>query len=70
MGPPSPLEPCSALPVLLKSGFVRGLNGVTPFLSQSSMDLFLSGESNPEALDIILMAAFEFDIHQVIKECR
>lgn len=39
------------------------------FYAQSSMDLFLSGESNPEALDIILMAAFEFDIHQVIKEC-
>ena len=37
---------------------------------QSSLDLFLGGESSPEPLDNILMAAFEFDIHQVIKECR
>ncbi|KAM9749952.1 nuclear pore complex protein Nup85 isoform 2-T2 [Dama dama] len=37
--------------------------------AQSSLDLFLGGESNPEPLDNILMAAFEFDIHQVIKEC-
>ncbi|XP_006886278.1 PREDICTED: nuclear pore complex protein Nup85 [Elephantulus edwardii] len=36
--------------------------------AQSSLDLFLGGES-PEPLDNILMAAFEFDIHQVIKEC-
>ncbi|KAM6162969.1 nuclear pore complex protein Nup85 isoform 2-T2 [Rhynchocyon petersi] len=36
--------------------------------AQSSLDLFLGGE-NPEPLDNILMAAFEFDIHQVIKEC-
>lgn len=34
------------------------------------MDLFLGGESSPEPLDMILMAAFEFEIHQVIKECR
>ncbi|KAM5216546.1 nuclear pore complex protein Nup85 isoform 1-T1 [Hipposideros larvatus] len=39
------------------------------FYAQSSLDLFLGGESNPESLDNILMAAFEFDIHQVIKEC-
>ncbi|XP_023600524.1 nuclear pore complex protein Nup85 isoform X4 [Myotis lucifugus] len=39
------------------------------FYAQSSLDLFLGGESNPEPLDNILMAAFEFDIHQVIKEC-
>lgn len=37
---------------------------------QSSMDLFLGGESSPEPLDMILMAAFEFEMHQVIKECR
>ncbi|XP_040100501.1 nuclear pore complex protein Nup85 isoform X1 [Oryx dammah] len=37
--------------------------------AQSSLDLFLGGESSPEPLDNILMAAFEFDIHQVIKEC-
>lgn len=37
---------------------------------QSSLDMFLGGESSPEPLDNILMAAFEFDIHQVIKECR
>lgn len=34
------------------------------------MDLFLGGESSPEPLDLILMAAFEFEMHQVIKECR
>ncbi|NXU56460.1 NUP85 protein, partial [Turnix velox] len=39
------------------------------FYAQSSMDLFLGGESSPEPLDTILMAAFEFEIHQVIKEC-
>lgn len=37
--------------------------------AQSSLDMFLGGESSPEPLDNILMAAFEFDIHQVIKEC-
>ncbi|XP_061472119.1 nuclear pore complex protein Nup85 isoform X1 [Rhineura floridana] len=37
--------------------------------AQSSLDLFLGGESSPEPLDSILLAAFEFDIHQVIKEC-
>ncbi|XP_045425849.1 nuclear pore complex protein Nup85 isoform X1 [Lemur catta] len=37
--------------------------------AQSSLDLFLGSESSPEPLDNILMAAFEFDIHQVIKEC-
>lgn len=37
--------------------------------AQSSLDLFLGGESSPEPLDNILMAAFDFDIHQVIKEC-
>lgn len=37
---------------------------------QSSMDLFLGGESSPEPLDTILMAAFEFEMHQMIKECR
>ncbi|XP_027728420.1 nuclear pore complex protein Nup85 isoform X3 [Vombatus ursinus] len=39
------------------------------FYAQSSLDLFLGGDSGPEPLDNILMAAFEFDIHQVIKEC-
>ncbi|KAM6473325.1 nuclear pore complex protein Nup85 [Liasis olivaceus] len=37
--------------------------------AQSSLDMFLGGESIPEPLDSILLAAFEFDIHQVIKEC-
>ncbi|XP_066471180.1 nuclear pore complex protein Nup85 [Tiliqua scincoides] len=37
--------------------------------AQSSLDLFLGGENSPEPLDTILLAAFEFDIHQVIKEC-
>ncbi|POI35496.1 hypothetical protein CIB84_000750 [Bambusicola thoracicus] len=35
----------------------------------SSMDMFLGEESSPEPLDTILMAAFEFELHQVIKEC-
>ncbi|XP_060242387.1 nuclear pore complex protein Nup85 isoform X2 [Meriones unguiculatus] len=39
------------------------------YYAQSSLDMFLGGESSPEPLDNILMAAFEFDIHQVIKEC-
>ena len=40
------------------------------FYAQSSMDMFLGEESNPEPLDTILMAGFEFELHQVIKECR
>ncbi|KAM5274050.1 nuclear pore complex protein Nup85 isoform 2-T2 [Ctenodactylus gundi] len=39
------------------------------FYAQSSLDLFLGGDRRPEPLDNILLAAFEFDIHQVIKEC-
>uniref|UniRef100_A0A7M4E759 Nuclear pore complex protein Nup85 n=1 Tax=Crocodylus porosus TaxID=8502 RepID=A0A7M4E759_CROPO len=39
------------------------------FYAQSSLDQFLGGENSPEPLDTILMAAFEFEIHQVIKEC-
>lgn len=39
------------------------------FYAQSSMDLFLGEESSPEPLDTILMAAFEFELHQLIKEC-
>ncbi|XP_041431608.1 nuclear pore complex protein Nup85 isoform X1 [Xenopus laevis] len=38
------------------------------FYAQSSLDMFLAGDSCPEPLDNILLAAFEFDIHQVIKE--
>ncbi|XP_005998300.1 nuclear pore complex protein Nup85 isoform X2 [Latimeria chalumnae] len=37
--------------------------------AKSSQDLFMMGISSPEPLDSILMAAFEFDIHQVIKDC-
>ncbi|CAH2302430.1 nuclear pore complex Nup85 [Pelobates cultripes] len=36
--------------------------------AQSSLNIFLSGESTAEPLDNILLAAFELDIHQVIKE--
>lgn len=32
--------------------------------------MFLDSRSVPEPLDSILLAAFEFDIHQVIKDCR
>ncbi|KAK1162329.1 nuclear pore complex protein Nup85-like [Acipenser oxyrinchus oxyrinchus] len=39
------------------------------YYAQSSMDLFLDNRSAPEPLDSILLAAFEFDIHQVIKDC-
>ncbi|KAM4691597.1 nuclear pore complex protein Nup85 [Rhinophrynus dorsalis] len=38
------------------------------FYAQSSLDMFLAGDSRPEPLDNVLLAAFEFDIHQVIKE--
>lgn len=37
---------------------------------QSCMTLFLESRSVPEPLDNILLAAFEFDIHQVLKDCR
>lgn len=53
------------------SGIARHNLSVTSLcIPQSSLDMFLGGESSPEPLDIILLAAFEFDIHQVIKECR
>ncbi|KAG9279243.1 nuclear pore complex protein Nup85 [Astyanax mexicanus] len=39
------------------------------YYAQSSMDMFLDFRSAPEPLDSILLAAFEFDIHQVIKDC-
>ena len=59
----------AALPAPLSLCHHLGIEWVTTF-PQSSLDLFLGGESSPEPLDNILMAAFEFDIHQVIKECR
>ncbi|XP_016402950.1 nuclear pore complex protein Nup85-like [Sinocyclocheilus rhinocerous] len=36
---------------------------------QSSMSMFLGLRASPEPLDIILLSAFEFDLHQVIKDC-
>ncbi|CAK6964840.1 nuclear pore complex protein Nup85 [Scomber scombrus] len=39
------------------------------FYAQSCMTMFLDPRSVPEPLDSILLAAFEFDIHQVIKDC-
>ncbi|XP_036409393.1 nuclear pore complex protein Nup85 isoform X2 [Megalops cyprinoides] len=39
------------------------------YYAQSSLDMFLDSRSVPEPLDSILLAAFEFDIHQVIKDC-
>lgn len=36
--------------------------------AQSSLDAFYAGDSSSEPLDIVLLAAFELDIHQVIKE--
>uniref|UniRef100_A0A8C2WH10 Nuclear pore complex protein Nup85 n=1 Tax=Cyclopterus lumpus TaxID=8103 RepID=A0A8C2WH10_CYCLU len=39
------------------------------YYAQSCMTMFLDARSVPEPLDNILLAAFEFDIHQVIKEC-
>uniref|UniRef100_A0A8C7L7S3 Nuclear pore complex protein Nup85 n=1 Tax=Oncorhynchus kisutch TaxID=8019 RepID=A0A8C7L7S3_ONCKI len=39
------------------------------YYAQSSMHMFLDTRSVPEPLDSILLAAFEFDIHQVIKDC-
>uniref|UniRef100_A0A8D0AAE6 Nuclear pore complex protein Nup85 n=1 Tax=Sander lucioperca TaxID=283035 RepID=A0A8D0AAE6_SANLU len=39
------------------------------YYAQSCMTMFLDLRSVPEPLDSILLAAFEFDIHQVIKDC-
>ncbi|KAM4598192.1 nuclear pore complex protein Nup85 [Polymixia lowei] len=39
------------------------------YYAQSCMAMFLDPRSVPEPLDSILLAAFEFDIHQVIKDC-
>ncbi|XP_053706847.1 nuclear pore complex protein Nup85 isoform X1 [Synchiropus splendidus] len=39
------------------------------FYAQSCMTMFLDSRSVLEPLDSILLAAFEFDIHQVIKDC-
>ncbi|XP_071390624.1 nuclear pore complex protein Nup85 isoform X2 [Centroberyx affinis] len=39
------------------------------YYAQSCMAMFLDSRSVPEPLDSILLAAFEFDIHQVIKDC-
>ncbi|KAI5158356.1 Nuclear Pore Complex Protein Nup85 [Manis pentadactyla] len=58
----------AALSAPLSLCFHLGIEWVTTF-PQFSLDLFLGVESSPEPLDNILMAAFEFDIHQVIKEC-
>uniref|UniRef100_A0A8C1RE48 Nuclear pore complex protein Nup85 n=1 Tax=Cyprinus carpio TaxID=7962 RepID=A0A8C1RE48_CYPCA len=39
------------------------------YYAQSSMNMFLGPRASPEPLDIILLSAFEFDLHQVIKDC-
>uniref|UniRef100_A0A8C1ZVS7 Nuclear pore complex protein Nup85 n=1 Tax=Cyprinus carpio TaxID=7962 RepID=A0A8C1ZVS7_CYPCA len=39
------------------------------YYAQSSMNMFLGPRAPPEPLDIILLSAFEFDLHQVIKDC-
>ncbi|XP_016352086.1 nuclear pore complex protein Nup85-like [Sinocyclocheilus anshuiensis] len=39
------------------------------YYAQSSMSMFLGLRASPEPLDIILLSAFEFDLHQVIKDC-
>uniref|UniRef100_A0A672ZJ98 Nuclear pore complex protein Nup85 n=1 Tax=Sphaeramia orbicularis TaxID=375764 RepID=A0A672ZJ98_9TELE len=39
------------------------------YYAQSCLTMFLDSRSAPEPLDSILLAAFEFDIHQVIKDC-
>lgn len=39
------------------------------YYAQSSMTMFLGLRASPEPLDIILLSAFEFDLHQVIKDC-
>ncbi|NXT54824.1 NUP85 protein, partial [Pluvianellus socialis] len=49
--------------------YAQACSRIIFIFSTSSMDLFLGGESSPEPLDTILMAAFEFEMHQVIKEC-
>lgn len=69
MAPFSGVPYTAALPVPGVSASILGIECLITF-PQSSLDLFLGGESSPEPLDNILLAAFEFDIHQVIKECR
>ncbi|XP_044187255.1 nuclear pore complex protein Nup85 [Thunnus albacares] len=39
------------------------------YYAQSCMTMFVDSRGVPEPLDSILLAAFEFDIHQVIKDC-
>ncbi|XP_056144602.1 nuclear pore complex protein Nup85 [Lampris incognitus] len=39
------------------------------YYAQSCITMFLDLRNVPEPLDSILLAAFEFDIHQVIKDC-
>ncbi|KAM3864182.1 nuclear pore complex protein Nup85 [Diretmus argenteus] len=39
------------------------------YYAKSCMSMFLDSRCAPEPLDSILLAAFEFDIHQVIKDC-
>uniref|UniRef100_A0A8C5H6W5 Nuclear pore complex protein Nup85 n=1 Tax=Gouania willdenowi TaxID=441366 RepID=A0A8C5H6W5_GOUWI len=39
------------------------------YYAQSCMTMFLDSRSVSEPLDSILLASFEFDIHQVIKDC-
>uniref|UniRef100_A0A673XV44 Nuclear pore complex protein Nup85 n=1 Tax=Salmo trutta TaxID=8032 RepID=A0A673XV44_SALTR len=40
-----------------------------PTVKPTDMHMFLDTRCVPEPLDSILLAAFEFDIHQVIKDC-
>ncbi|XP_057201223.1 nuclear pore complex protein Nup85 [Triplophysa rosa] len=39
------------------------------YYAKSSMNMFVGPRASPEPLDIILLSAFEFDLHQVIKDC-
>ncbi|XP_073721294.1 nuclear pore complex protein Nup85 [Misgurnus anguillicaudatus] len=38
------------------------------YYAQSSMSMFLGPRASPEPLDTIVLSAFEFDLHQVIKD--
>ncbi|TRY95728.1 hypothetical protein DNTS_022128 [Danionella cerebrum] len=38
-------------------------------LLSTCMNMFLGPRASPEPLDVILLSAFEFDLHQLIKDC-
>ncbi|XP_016423226.1 nuclear pore complex protein Nup85-like [Sinocyclocheilus rhinocerous] len=58
-----------AFPKLVKNVLYFTPKSEEIIYSTSSMNMFLGPRASPEPLDIILLSAFEFDLHQVIKDC-